>query len=45
MTATDQAHSMDRFYKNLSIVGGFLLPYIAGPGKYSIDVLPGLAAP
>jgi len=37
--------SMDSFYKNLSIMGGFLLLYVAGPGKYSIDVLCGLAAP
>jgi putative oxidoreductase len=25
------------FYKNLSIVGGFLLLYVAGAGKYSVD--------
>jgi putative oxidoreductase len=37
--------SMDSFYKNLSIMGGFLLLYITGPGKYSIDVLCGIAAP
>ena len=30
---------MDSFYKNLSIMGGFLLLYITGPGKYSIDAL------
>ena len=37
--------SMDSFYKNLSIMGGFLLLYVAGPGKYSIDVLYGIAMP
>ncbi len=25
------------FYKNLSIIGGFLLLYVTGPGRYSID--------
>ena len=37
--------SMDSFYKNLSIMGGFLLLYVTGPGKYSIDALCGIAAP
>ncbi len=37
--------SMDSFYKNLSIMGGFLLLYITGPGKYSIDALLSIAAP
>jgi putative oxidoreductase len=37
--------SMDSFYKNLSIMGGFLLLYVIGPGKYSVDVLCGIAAP
>ena len=37
MTGTDQVDSMDGFYKNLSIIGGFLLLYITGAGKYSID--------
>ena len=36
--------SMDSFYKNLSIMGGFLLLYTTGAGKYSIDVLCGIAA-
>ncbi len=30
---------MDGFYKDLSITGGFLLLYITGLGKYSIDAL------
>jgi putative oxidoreductase len=30
------------FYKNLSIVGGFLLLYVAGAGKYSVDARLGL---
>ena len=41
----DYVDSMDSFYKNLSIMGGFLLLYITGAGKYSIDVLCGIAAP
>jgi putative oxidoreductase len=41
----DRVESMDGFYKNLSIMGGFLLLYMAGAGKYSIDVLCGTAAP
>jgi putative oxidoreductase len=41
----DQLASMEGFYKNLSIMGGFLLLYITGAGKYSIDVLCGIAAP
>jgi putative oxidoreductase len=42
---TDQLASLEDFYKNLSIMGGFLLLYVAGPGKYSIDVLCDIAAP
>jgi putative oxidoreductase len=45
MTGADRIDSMDGFYKNLSIMGGFLLLYITGAGKYSIDVLCGIAAP
>jgi putative oxidoreductase len=37
--------SMDGFYKNLSIMGGFLLLFTTGAGKYSIDALFGMAAP
>jgi putative oxidoreductase len=45
MTGTDRVDNMDGFYKNLAIMGGFLLLYITGPGKYSIDALSGIAAP
>jgi putative oxidoreductase len=45
MTGAEQVDSMDAFYKNLSIMGGFLLLYITGPGKYSIDVLCSIATP
>jgi putative oxidoreductase len=45
MSGTDRVDSMDGFYKNLSIMGGFLLLYTAGPGKYSIDALCGIATP
>jgi putative oxidoreductase len=41
MTA-DKVDNMESFYKNLSIVGGFLLLYITGAGKYSIDAILGL---
>jgi putative oxidoreductase len=41
----DQVDSMEAFYKNLSIMGGFLLLSITGAGKYSIDALFNIAAP
>jgi putative oxidoreductase len=31
--------SMDGFYKNLSIMGGFLLLHVMGGGTYSVDAL------
>jgi putative oxidoreductase len=37
--------SMESFYKNLSIMGGFLLLCLTGAGKYSIDTWCGIAAP
>ncbi len=37
--------SLDGFYKNLSIMGGFLLLYITGAGEFSIDALLGVGAP
>jgi putative oxidoreductase len=45
MTGADRVDSMDGFYKNLSIMGGFLLLHITGAGKYSIDVLGSMPAP
>jgi putative oxidoreductase len=36
MTGADQYANMTNFYKNVSIVGGFLLLYVTGAGKYSI---------
>jgi putative oxidoreductase len=41
----ERVDSMDSFFKNLSIVGGFLLLFVTGPGKYSIDVLFNLPSP
>ena len=37
MTGADRIGAMINFYKNLSIMGGFLLLYVQGAGKYSID--------
>jgi putative oxidoreductase len=45
MTGADRVDNMDSFYKNLSIMGGFLLLYFTGAGKYSIDVLLSAPAP
>jgi putative oxidoreductase len=45
LTGAERVDSMDGFYKNLSIMGGFLLLYITGAGKYSIDALCDSAAP
>src|ERR1700684_3531359 len=41
----DYVDSLDGFYKDLSIMGGFLLLCITGAGKYSIDALFGIAPP
>ena len=38
MTGAAEAESMVNFYKNVSIMGGFLLLYVTGAGKYSADV-------
>jgi putative oxidoreductase len=45
MTGEDRVDSMDSFYKNLSIIGGFSLLYITGAGQYSIDRLFSIATP
>ncbi len=42
---TDWLDKMESFYKNLSIMGGFLLLYVTGAGKYSIDALWSIAGP
>jgi putative oxidoreductase len=39
LSGAAEVDSMDGFYKNLSIMGGFLLLYMTGAGKYSIDAL------
>ena len=44
-TGANQVATMEAFYKNLSIIGGFLLLYVTGAGRYSIDALCGVAAP
>jgi putative oxidoreductase len=35
----EHVERMEAFYKNLSITGGFLLLFITGAGKYSVDAL------
>ena len=40
----DFVDRLDGFYKDLSIMGGFLLLYITGAGKFSIDALLSIAA-
>jgi putative oxidoreductase len=42
MAGAEKIDNMDSFFKNVSIMGGFLLPYITGAGKYSIDAILGL---
>jgi putative oxidoreductase len=44
MPSVDRVDGMDGFYKDLSIMGGFLLLYITGAGKYSVDAMWGIAA-
>ena len=39
MKGANKVDSMESNYKNLSIVGGFLLLCITGAGKYSIDAI------
>jgi len=41
----DYVDSMEGFFKDLSIMGGFLLLSITGGGKYSNDALCSIAAP
>jgi putative oxidoreductase len=37
-----QLDKMEAFYKNLAIMGGFLLLFVTGAGAWSIDALSGL---
>jgi putative oxidoreductase len=39
LSGPDRVAGMENFYKNLSIMSGFLLLYVTGAGRYSIDVL------
>ena len=41
VTGPNKVDSMESFYKNLGIVGGFLLLCITGAGKHSIDAMLG----
>jgi hypothetical protein len=54
VTIPDQVWTMDgdvryenaiNFYKNISIIGGFLLLYVTGGGRYSVDARLGLGDP
>ena len=38
----NKVDSMESFFKNLSVAGGFLLLYITGAGEYSLDAVLGL---
>jgi len=42
LSGMEQLESMINFYKNVSIVGGLLLLYVTGAGKYSVDARIGL---
>ncbi len=41
MTGADRLPNAINFYKNICIIGGFLLLYVTGPGKYSVDAMRG----
>ena len=45
MTGVARFESETNFYKNLSIMGGFLLLYVTGAGKYSLDARWGASIP
>jgi putative oxidoreductase len=40
---THRVESMEAFYKNLGIMGGFALLFVTGGGRYSVDALFGIA--
>ena len=42
MSGAEQAGAMINFYKNVGITGAFLLLYVVGAGKYSVDRRMGL---
>ncbi|HTO43968.1 MAG TPA: DoxX family protein [Burkholderiales bacterium] len=42
VTGANKVDGMESFFKNLSIAGGFLLLYVTGAGKYSLDAVLGL---
>ena len=42
VTGSNKVDSIEAFYKNLSVMGGLLLLYVTGAGKYSIDAILGL---
>jgi putative oxidoreductase len=45
MEGSDRYENAINFYKNVSIVGGLLLLYVTGAGKYSVDARLGSANP
>ena len=45
MSGADQLANETNFYKNVSIMGGFLLLYITGAGRYSLDATFGEKSP
>ena len=45
MPGADQLATESDFYKNISIMGGLLLLYVTGAGKYSLDAMFGEKAP
>jgi putative oxidoreductase len=44
VTGPPKVDSLESFYKNLGVMGGFLLLFITGAGRYSIDAWCGVAA-
>jgi putative oxidoreductase len=45
MDGADRTANAINFYKNVSIIGGFLLLYVTGAGKYSVDARLGSGRP
>lgn len=43
MTGMARLEAEINFFKNISIIGGFLVLYVTGAGKYSVDARIGLA--